>query len=73
MPVDGFRDHVATDGTLLGFSGTWGACGWWQLAHDEEHGLFCLIMSLTSFTSLSAAERVETVVGQACESLVGHS
>ena len=34
MPVEGFRHHVATDGTL------WSACGWSaaQLRHDEEMG-----------------------------------
>ena len=46
MPVEGFRNHVATDGSLLGVSGTWGACGWSvvQLDHDEEmepmHGMY---------------------------------
>ena len=37
MPVEGFRNHVATDVTLLGVSGRWGACGWStvQLDHDE--------------------------------------
>ena len=27
MPVDGFRDHVATDGSLLRVAGPWCACG----------------------------------------------
>ena len=43
---EGFRDHVATDGSLLGVSGKWCACGWSvvQLDHDEElgpmHGMY---------------------------------
>ena len=40
MLVEGFRNHVVTDGTMLGVSGRWSAC-WWsmvQLAHDEETG-----------------------------------
>ena len=43
MPVEGFWNHVATDGSLLRLSGKWGACGWVggsavQLDHDEEIG-----------------------------------
>ena len=39
-PVEGFRNHVATDGSLLGVSGKRSACGWSvvQLGHDEEMG-----------------------------------
>ena len=35
-----FRNHVATDGSLLGVSGKWSACGWSavQRDHDEEMG-----------------------------------
>ena len=42
----GFRDHVATDGSLLVVAGKWSACGWSvvQLDHDEEmapiHGMY---------------------------------
>ena len=38
MPADGFKGHVATDGSLLGTAGKWGACGWAvvHLDHDEE-------------------------------------
>ena len=38
MPVGGFQNHAATDGSLLCVSGRWGACGWSvvQLDHDEE-------------------------------------
>ena len=38
IPVEGFRNHVATDGFLLGVSGKWRAFGWSvvQLDHDEE-------------------------------------
>ena len=37
MPAEG---HVATDCSLLGTAGKWGACGWAmvQLDYDEEWG-----------------------------------
>ena len=40
ISVEGFGNHVATDGSLLGVSGKWSACGWSvvQLDHDEEMG-----------------------------------
>ena len=40
IPVEGFRNHVATDGSPLGASGNWCACGWSvvQLDEDEEMG-----------------------------------
>ena len=40
MPAEGFKGHVATDGSLLGTAGKWGACGWSvvQLDYDEELG-----------------------------------
>ena len=28
MPVESFQNHVATDGSLFGVSGSWIACGW---------------------------------------------
>ena len=39
-PLEGFKGHVATDGSLLGKAGQWGACGWAvvQLDYDEEMG-----------------------------------
>ena len=46
MPAEGFKGHVAADGSLLGIVGKWGACGWVvvQLDFDEEmepsHGIF---------------------------------
>ena len=46
MPAEGFKGHVATDGSLLGTAGKWGACGWSvvQLDSDEElwllHGMY---------------------------------
>ena len=46
MQVEGFRGHVATDGSLLVVAGKWGACGWAvvQLDYDEEveplHGMY---------------------------------
>ena len=45
MPAEGFKGHVATDGSLLGNTGKWGACGRAvvQLDCDEEmvplHGM----------------------------------
>ena len=40
MPAEGFKGHVATDGSLLGNTGKWRACGWAvvQLDYDEEMG-----------------------------------
>ena len=46
MPAGGFKSHVATDGSLLGTAGKWGACVWSvaQLDCDEElgpsHGMY---------------------------------
>ena len=38
IPPKDFKGHVATDGSLLGTAGKWGACGWSvvQLDYDEE-------------------------------------
>ena len=40
MPSEGFKGHVATDGSLLGSAGKWRACRWAvvQLDYDEEMG-----------------------------------
>ena len=40
MQVEGFRSHAATDGSLSGKTGKWGACGWAgvQLDYDKEMG-----------------------------------
>ena len=40
MPAEGFKGHVATDGSLLGIAGKWRACGWSvvQMDYDEELG-----------------------------------
>ena len=46
FPAEGFRDHVATDGSLLGAAEKWRACGWSvvQLDQDGElgpmHGMY---------------------------------
>ena len=42
MQVEGFRGHVATDGSLLGKTGKWRAYGWAvvQLDYDGEMGPF---------------------------------
>ena len=40
MPPEGFKGHVAADGSLLDTAGKWRACGWpvVQLDYDEETG-----------------------------------
>ena len=39
MPAEGFKGHVATDGSPLGTAGMWGACCW-SVAHlDYDEGL----------------------------------
>ena len=40
MLAEDFQNHVTSDGSLLGVSGMWSACGWSvvQLDHDEEMG-----------------------------------
>ena len=40
MSAEGFKGHVATDGSLLGTAGKWRACGWSvvQLDSDKELG-----------------------------------
>ena len=50
MQVDGLRCHVTTDGSLLGKTGKWGACGWAvvQLDYDEEIGYGSLRFSAPS-------------------------
>ena len=46
MPAEGFKGHVATDGSLLGEARWWRGCGWAvvQLDYDEEmeplHGMY---------------------------------
>ena len=39
---EGFKGHVATDGSLMAAAGKWRACGWSvvQLDYDEEIGAF---------------------------------
>ena len=41
MPAEEFKGHVAIDGSLLGTTGKWGACGWSlvQMDYDQEFGL----------------------------------
>ena len=36
MPFEGFRNHVATDGSWLGVSGSWSACGCSAVQLDHE-------------------------------------
>ena len=46
IPAEGFKGHVATDGSLLGKAGKWRACGWSVVqgsrirrpAHHQEGG-----------------------------------
>ena len=46
MPAEGFKGHVATNGSLQGTAGKWGACGWSvvQLDCDKNwcflHGMY---------------------------------
>ena len=45
MPAEGFKSHVATDGSLLGTAGKWRACGWSVVQLDDEelgliHGMY---------------------------------
>ena len=45
VQVEAFRGHVATDGSLLGAAGKWGACGWSVVQLDCEemgplHGMY---------------------------------
>ena len=49
LPVEGFKGHVATDGSLLGKTGKWRACGWEvvQLDYDEEMGPFPVMYGLS--------------------------
>ena len=39
MPAEGFKGHVATDGSVLGKAGTWRACGWAVVQLDYDEGL----------------------------------
>ena len=42
LPAEGFKRHVATDGSLLGMAGKWRACGWSvvQLENEPLHGMY---------------------------------
>ena len=46
FPAEGFRDHVVADGSLLGVTGKWGACGWSVVQSDQDgelvpmHGMY---------------------------------
>ena len=39
MPVEGFKGHVATDGSLSGKAGKWRACGWAVVQLDCDEGM----------------------------------
>ena len=66
MQVEGFRGHVTTDGSLLGKTDKWRACGWAvvQLDYDEElvpfHGMYgsmyaeCKVQRTIKRTELTA-------------------
>ena len=57
-----FKGHVATDGSLLGKTGKWGACGWAvvQLDYDEE------MVSLNGmYGSMEAAFEVQRALKRA--------
>ena len=62
MPAEGFKGHVATDGSLLGKRRKWGACGWAVLQLDfvEELGpLFGM------FGSMEAEYEVQRTIKRA--------
>ena len=56
MPAEGFKGHVATDGSLLGTSGKWGECAVVQLDCGEEleplHGMYGSMEAVTAFLCL---------------------
>ena len=42
MPAEGFKGHVATDGSLLGTAGKWGAFGLSVVQLDYDEWDFCM-------------------------------
>ena len=40
MPVERCRNHVTTDGSLLGVSGRWSACGWLVVQQDYDQNMW---------------------------------
>ena len=62
MPAEGFKGHVATDGSLLGTAGKWRACGWSvvQLDYDEDLGAVALV-----YGSMQAELEVQRTVKRA--------
>ena len=61
MPAEGLKGHVATDGSLLGTTGNWGACGWSvvQLDYDEEWGALAWDVRLDGRRISAPARRAE--------------
>ena len=62
MPVECFRKHVATDGSLLEVSGRWSACGWSvvKLDHDDD-----MIPMLGMYGTLDAELEVQRTIKRA--------
>ena len=62
MAAEGFKGHVATDGSLLGTAGKWSACGWSvvRLDHDEELG-----PTLGMYRSVEAEFEVQRTIKRA--------
>ena len=61
MKVEGFRGHVATDGSLFGKTGKWGACGWAvvQLDYDEEMGPLDVVFGSNGYEVQPTMKRAE--------------
>ena len=62
MPTEGFKDHVATDGSLLGNQEKWGAGGWAvvQLDYDED-----MVPLLGMYGSMEAEYEVQRTTKRA--------
>ena len=60
--MEGFRDHIAIDGSLKGVLGRDVACGWAvvQLDHDKEEEPWCAI-----FCTMAAEFEVQITIKRA--------
>ena len=76
MPAEGFKGHVATDGSLLGAAGKWRACGWSvvQLDYDEElgplHGMYGSMETVAVSSEMPCKPFVSAEALKAC-ALIG--
>ena len=63
MPAEGFKGHVATDGSLLGTAAKWRACGWsvvanWIMMKNWDLCMGCMALwrlNLKSSAELTAS------------------